>query len=494
MVGIVGAPAKRNFGKVTRSHHDTAFLVRDIHQDLGAFTGLHIFVGHVERIRVVADVRKMLHARLLDIDRTKFHAQQFRHRNSVVLGAFRRSEARHREHENFACRAFQQLECFRNHEQCQRRIEPAAKPHDRTFGMRSLDAFRKPRTLDIENFLAVLVTGFGIPRNKRSWSHETVLEALHRAQPIETRRTRIKFAAIEILERAFAQSLHVQAFHVDIGVDDFRFAAVIFRLGKHRSVFCNHQVTAKDHVRRRFVHPRRSIHIGGHATGRLVHHQVAAIVALAHQGVTCGKVHNHIRSGQGKFTARRHRRPQVFAEFHADTYLGALAIHRKEIRHRHIAKPFDSANRRSPCRTATQQVAATREMTFFVELALVRQMNLGRHRHKLTLLHKGGAVVEATEHTKRKPHRNHRIAIRKSLRNLRKRFQALFKQQFLMEQVTAGVPRNAEFGEHDKDRSPVNRLAGATDNFSRIVGGIGDFQRRANRCESVKSKHNLNID
>ena len=221
MVGIVGAPAERNFGKVSRSHHDTAFLVRDIHQDLGTFAGLHIFVGHVKRIRVMADVRKMLHARLLDIDRTKFHAQQFRHRNSVVLGAFRRSEARHREHENFTCGAFQQLKCFRNYEQRKRRIEPAAKPHDRTFGMRSLDAFRKPRTLDIENFLAVLVTGFGIPRHKRSWSHETVLEALHRAQPVEICRTRIKFAAIKILERAFAQSLHVQAFHVDIGVDDF---------------------------------------------------------------------------------------------------------------------------------------------------------------------------------------------------------------------------------------------------------------------------------
>ena len=50
-------------------------------------------------------------------------------------------------------------------------------------------------------------------------------------------------------------------------------------------------------------------------------------------------------------------------------------------------------------------------------------------------------------------------------------------------------------GRENNNRSAILNGKGSTaDNFGCIVGGIGDLQGRANRCESVKSKHNLNID
>ena len=74
VIGVVGAPAERNFGEVTRADNDSAFAVRDVHQYLRALAGLHVLVSHVEFLRVVPDVGKMLEACLLDIDGTEFHA------------------------------------------------------------------------------------------------------------------------------------------------------------------------------------------------------------------------------------------------------------------------------------------------------------------------------------------------------------------------------------------------------------------------------------
>ena len=69
-------------------------------------------------------------------------------------------------------------------------------------------------------------------------------------------------------------------------------------------------------------------------------------------------------------------------------------------------------------RPLTQQIATAREMAFFIKFALVRQMNLGRYRHKISVLQECGTVVKATEHAERKPHCNYRIAICKRIRNL----------------------------------------------------------------------------
>ena len=63
-----------------------------------------------------------------------------------------------------------------------------------------------------------------------------------------------------------------------------------------------------------------------------------------------------------------------------------------------------------------------------------------------------------------------------------------------MEQVAAGIARDAKLRENNNRSAILNGKGSTADDFIRVIGGIGDLQGRANRCESVKSKHNLNID
>ena len=68
MIPVVGSPAKGQFGKVAGTDHQTVFLVGYVHQDLSAFAGLAVFVGHVMNRWVVTDIFEMLEAGILDGD------------------------------------------------------------------------------------------------------------------------------------------------------------------------------------------------------------------------------------------------------------------------------------------------------------------------------------------------------------------------------------------------------------------------------------------
>ena len=248
-------------------------------------------------------------------------------------------------------------------------------------------------------------------------------------QAIKTCGTRYNFSAIEILERAFAQALHIQAFDIDICIDDFRFARERLTFGNQRTIFSNHQVTAKNHIRCRFVNACRCIHIGSHASCRLIQHKIPAVIAFTHESITCRQVYNYICTGKCKFTARRYRRPQVLAKFNANANFGTRAfaavltkrttLYGKVICHRHFANAIeiatDCSNRAA--NGTTQQVATAREMAFLIEFTLVRQMNLGRHSNELAMLQERSTVVQAPEHPQRKPHGKNNIAIGKSTRD-----------------------------------------------------------------------------
>lgn len=60
MVAAEGAPAERNLGEVAGAEHESPFGVGNIEQDLGALSGLGVFVGRVVDVGVMADVLKML--------------------------------------------------------------------------------------------------------------------------------------------------------------------------------------------------------------------------------------------------------------------------------------------------------------------------------------------------------------------------------------------------------------------------------------------------
>ena len=59
VVAVVGGPAKCQFAHVARAHHEASRLAGSVHEHLGAFARLGVFVGQVVHAGIVADVAEV---------------------------------------------------------------------------------------------------------------------------------------------------------------------------------------------------------------------------------------------------------------------------------------------------------------------------------------------------------------------------------------------------------------------------------------------------
>ena len=66
MIAVIGRPAQRQFGQIARANDQAAVFVGHVHQHLCALARLTVFVGHVVRVHVLADVLEVLLDRLAD--------------------------------------------------------------------------------------------------------------------------------------------------------------------------------------------------------------------------------------------------------------------------------------------------------------------------------------------------------------------------------------------------------------------------------------------
>ena len=125
MVAVVGRPAECQFGEVAGSDHEAVLLVGDIHQQLGPFACLAVFVGHVMDGRIMVDVAEMLKAGFLDRDLFQCDAEGADEVASVSIGAVGCTEAGHRDADDLPPWHFQSVERHDGHEQSQGGVQPA---------------------------------------------------------------------------------------------------------------------------------------------------------------------------------------------------------------------------------------------------------------------------------------------------------------------------------------------------------------------------------
>ena len=74
MVAVVGCPAQSQFGQVAGTNYQTVCLVGDIHQHLGAFSGLTVFKRNAVVVKIMTDIRKMCFHGITDINGTEGNA------------------------------------------------------------------------------------------------------------------------------------------------------------------------------------------------------------------------------------------------------------------------------------------------------------------------------------------------------------------------------------------------------------------------------------
>lgn len=92
VVAVVGRPAECQFGEIAGSDNEAVLLVGDIHQQLGPFACLAVFVGHVVDGRIVVDVSEMLQAGFLDRDFFQGDTEGTDEVAGVGIGAVGRTE------------------------------------------------------------------------------------------------------------------------------------------------------------------------------------------------------------------------------------------------------------------------------------------------------------------------------------------------------------------------------------------------------------------
>ena len=171
MVAVVSGPAKRHFRKVARANHQAVELVGHIHENLRAFAGLCIFVGHIMAGRVVVDVGKMPHHSLRNVDFTNGDAQSFHQFEGIGVGAVGGAKSRHSDADDAVSVQPQAVESVDRDEQRQGRVQPAADAQNRCFGLCMHQAGRQSLTLYAEDFLAASVQFFAL-RNERKWVYD----------------------------------------------------------------------------------------------------------------------------------------------------------------------------------------------------------------------------------------------------------------------------------------------------------------------------------
>ena len=167
MVAVVGRPAERELRKVARTDDEAVRFIGKVHEDLGAFPGLRVFIGDVVVVLIVADVGEMLPHRVPDRDLAKLRPRTFRQHAGVAVRPVGGPEARHRDAENAAPRQAEHIEGLDRNKERQRGVKTAGKPDDRAFSANMLHALPKAHRLDRQDLLAAARSVIFLLRDER---------------------------------------------------------------------------------------------------------------------------------------------------------------------------------------------------------------------------------------------------------------------------------------------------------------------------------------
>ncbi len=182
-----------------------------------------------------------------------------------------------------------------------------------------------------------------------------------------------------------------------------------------------------------------------------------------------GEVEQHGRAGQGGLRRRRHRHPQVLAHLDVHDEPGDVVGREQQVRaerHRLVGERQGDG-----CAAA---VVAGGEPALLVELAVVRQVRLGRDAEHAAALHDDGAVQQPVAHLERRPDDEQRPQVGARLDDRREGVRRRLQEGVREVQVVDRVPRDAQLGEDgDRDAVVVARARLGEDRGG-VRAGVGD--------------------
>ena len=284
-------------------------------------------------------------------------------------------------------------------------------------------------------------------------------------------RCKVKFhrdvALGAVLKAGVAGALGFHALAVQLGL------GVVTRKGRglcqNAAVLGNEVMPGKHHIGGAFAVPCRGVQVAAQQPGRLVCHQCAAVLRLAHGLVTGRKVCNDGCARQRVEGGGRQRAPQILTQLHAQHKAGHLAAAEQQRCAKGHLLPADSHR--------LHLGAAGGELPFFVKLAVVGQVGLGHDAQQLPPAQHGGAVVQLAVHQKRQAHQRHSIQRAALGQQQLQRIQCALLQSALQKQIAAGVAGKAKFREYRQLYPPLRGSLQLRQNLLRVIGAVCHPQR-----------------
>ncbi len=474
VVAVVGGPSQSQFRHIPGPDDQAARAVGDIHQDLGALSGLSVFIGHIMILCLLSDIPEMHRHRFFDIHFLQRRPQGARHLAGIIVGSVRGAEARHGHGRDLPSVQSQHIKSTHRHQKRQRRVQSARNPDYRRLTACMLISFLKAAGLNGQNLLTPPRALLLVRRHERPAPEAALQRRLFFLHG--NRYHKINPAALRPVAH-HPPSFMLQPVKIQIRIEILRRKA--FRLRQHRPVLRDHVMAAEDQILGGLAFPRRSVDIARDQlrAGRL--HQHFPVHILAYGLVGSRQVHQHRGSRQRMSRARRQGRPQILAQLAAHRQ-AAHRIHREQDvgPHRHLF---------SMKKINLRFFIARHEMSCLIELRIGRDITLRDKGQHFSVLQHRRHIVELVAHLQRQSHEHKRITAFRGIRHHVQRFPRLHKQQLLQKKVAACIACNAQLRKDDNLRPFCICLFQSFTDLARIVRRIRHPDLRGHRRRLDKS-------
>ena len=468
VVAVVGAPAVGKLAHVLGADMDAAVgkAVGHVHEDLGALARLRILIHDVAVFRVVADVFKVLHDALADVDDAHGRAELLGHDDGVGLRAVGRTEARHGHGSDVVGRQAHHLHGLGADDDGERGVHAAGNADDRVLEIGILHTAHEAGGLHVQQAL-----GRGVIIGRVVRAVGVLAERageyglLHALAPLGDDVGRSIAGEGRVLAARGDEQLHVQLRH-DVG------AAVLGAL-EHLAVLGDEAQTGIRRVGARLAEAGSRQHDagvqlralgargGGHAAGGVRRHREAR------------HLDEHGRTGERMAHGRGHRRGHVRADEHGDVQFADFAVLEQLLRVKIDRAEGADLNIVEQCAGQGKVLVARAA---------------GRHdAEQLAVAHGGRRVIHLRALRDRQADEHEHILARGRLDDLFERGRRAREQGVLVEQIAAGGARERQLREHEHLHAEACVLVHGADDGIHIEHWVRYPDLGSSRCNLDKS-------
>ena len=229
----------------------------------------------------------------------------------------------------------------------------------------------------------------------------------------------------------------------------------------------DHRLAVPGQVGARLAEAGGAVDVGGQVPGRGRAAHEAAVLGASDGDRRARDVDQHGRPGQGGARARRHRDPHVLADLHV--HLQALDVAGAEVQIVAEGRPSEPAEV-----DGAAHARAEREVALLVELAVVRQIALGRHAEHPAAVHHHRAVVQPVAPPQRRADDEQRRQGGGGPGEGAERLERRVEQPPVEQQIVDGVAGQAQLGEGDDGGAAARHAVPLPGQALRVRGRVGD--------------------